>query len=285
VKPASFDYHAPTSVEEAVALLGTLAAEDGRILAGGQSLVPTMAFRLAKPAHLIDINGIAALEKLSVENGSFVIGACVRHAAFHRPVVAGPLGALLTNVVRHIAHYPIRLRGTFCGSLAHADPASEWCLVATTLGAEMTAMSTRGMRIIAATDFLAGIMTTELAEDELLVTARLPLLPDDTRFGFCEFSRRAGDYAIAMTLATLRIENGVIVDPRIGVGGAEACARRIPEAEAALAGRPPEATTLRAAAEAAADAIDPLEDIQADAAYRRDLVRAMTSRALAQACA
>jgi len=285
VKPASFAYHAPASIEEAVALLGTFAAEDGRILAGGQSLVPTMAFRLSKPAHLIDINGIAALEKLTVENGSVSIGACVRHAAFHRPAVAGPLGALLTNVVRHIAHYPIRLRGTFCGSLAHADPASEWCLVAATLGAEMTAVSTRGTHTIAAADFFAGIMTTELAEDELLAAARLPLLPSDVRFGFCEFSRRAGDYAIAMALATLRIANGVIVEPRVGVGGAEAFARRIPEAEAALTGRPPEAAVLRAAAAAAADAIEPLEDIQADAAYRRDLVRAMTRRALEQACA
>jgi carbon-monoxide dehydrogenase medium subunit len=285
VKPAPFAYHAPASVEEAVATLGALAAEDGRILAGGQSLVPTMAFRLAKPAHLIDINGIAALDRLAVENGSLSIGACVRHAAFHRPAVAGPLGALLADVVRHIAHYPIRLRGTFCGSLAHADPASEWCLVAATLGAEMTAVGTRGTRVISAADFFAGIMTTALAEDELLAGARLPLLGADTRFGFCEFSRRAGDYAIAMTLATLRLDHGTIVEPRVGVGGAEAVPRRIPEAEAALAGQPPEAAVLRAAAEAAADAIEPLEDIQADAVYRRDLVRAMTRRALERACA
>jgi carbon-monoxide dehydrogenase medium subunit len=285
VKPAPFSYHAPTSVAQAVAMLGKLAAEDGRILAGGQSLVPTMAFRLAKPAHLIDINGIAALERLAVEDGSLSIGACVRHAAFHRPAVARPLGALLTVVVRHIAHYPIRLRGTFCGSLAHADPASEWCLVAATLGAEMTAMSTRGTRTILAADFFTGIMTTALGEDELLTAARLPLLAPDTRFGFCEFSRRVGDYALAMALATFRVEGGVIIDPRLGVGGAEASPRRIPAAETALAGRPPEAAVLRAAAEAAADAIDPLEDIQADAAYRRDLVRAMTRRALERACA
>jgi carbon-monoxide dehydrogenase medium subunit len=285
VKPAPFAYHAPTSVEQAVGMLGELAAADGRILAGGQSLVPTMAFRLAKPAHLIDINGIAALERLAVEDGRLSIGACVRHAAFHRPAVARPLGALLTVVVRHIAHYPIRLRGTFCGSLAHADPASEWCLVAATLGAEMTAMSTRGTRTILAADFFTGIMTTALGEDELLTAARLPLLAPDTRFGFCEFSRRVGDYALAMALATFRVEGGVIIDPRLGVGGAEASPRRIAAAEAALAGRPPEAAVLRAAAEAAADAIDPLEDIQADAAYRRDLVRAMTRRALERACA
>jgi aerobic carbon-monoxide dehydrogenase medium subunit len=285
VKPAPFAYHAPTSVEEAVGMLGELAAEDGRILAGGQSLVPTMAFRLAKPAHLIDINAVEALERLAVEDGRLAIGACVRHAAFHRPAVPGPLGALLAVVVRHIAHYPIRLRGTFCGSLAHADPASEWCLVATTLGAEITAVSTRGARTIAAADFFAGIMTTALAEDELLAAARLPLLAADTRVGFCEFSRRAGDYARAMALAAFRVEDGVIVAPRLGVGGAEASPRRIPEAEAALAGQPPDAAVLRAAAEAAAAAVDPLEDIQADADYRRDLVRAMTRRALERACA
>jgi carbon-monoxide dehydrogenase medium subunit len=128
-------------------------------------------------------------------------------------------------------------------------------------------------------------MTTALADDELLAAARLPLLAADTRAGFCEFSRRAGDYALAMALATFRVEDGIIVAPRLGVGGAEASPRRIPEAEAALAGQPAEAAVLRAAAEAAADAIDPLEDIQADAEYRRDLVRAMTRRALERACA
>lgn len=283
MKPARFEYHAPTSVDEAVQLLGTLAAEDGRILAGGQSLVPTMAFRLAKPGHLIDINAIAALEQIGTNDGALAIGACVRHAAFHRPVVAGPLGQLMSTVVRHIAHYPIRQRGTFCGSLAHADPASEWCLVAATLGAQMIALSTRGSRTIAAEDYFTGIMTTALAEDELLAQVRIPLLAPDTHFGFREFSRRAGDYAIAMALVTFRLEGGTIVEPRIGIGGAEANPRRIAEAEAALAGKPADAAAFRAAAEIAADAVEPLEDVQADATYRRDLVRAMTRRALEQA--
>ena len=229
MKPARFEYHAPTSVDEAVQLLGTLATEDGRILAGGQSLVPTMAFRLAKPGHLIDINAIAALEQIGTSDGALSIGACVRHAAFHRPVVAGPLGQLLSAVVHHIAHYPIRQRGTFCGSLAHADPSSEWCLVAATLGAQMIALSTRGARTIAAEDYFTGIMTTALAEDELLAQVRIPLLAPDTRFGFREFSRRAGDYAIAMALVTFRLDGGTIVEPRIGIGGAEANPRRIPK--------------------------------------------------------
>ncbi|MBV9235161.1 MAG: FAD binding domain-containing protein [Xanthobacteraceae bacterium] len=283
MKPARFEYHAPTSVDEAVQLLSSLAAEDGRILAGGQSLVPTMAFRLAKPGHLIDINAIATLGQIGSKDGALEIGACVRHAAFHRPVVAGPLGQLMSTVVRHIAHYPIRQRGTFCGSLAHADPASEWCLVAVTLGAQMIALSTRGARTIAAEDYFTGIMTTALAEDELLSQVRIPLLAPDTRFGFREFSRRAGDYAIAMALVTFRLDGGTIVEPRVGIGGAEANPRRIPEAEAALVGKPAELTTFRAAAEIAAEVVEPMEDMQADAIYRRDLVRAMTRRALEQA--
>src|ERR1700719_4622488 len=121
MKPAPFQYHAPKTVDEAVAVLAEVAAQDGRVLAGGQSLVPTMAFRLARPAHLVDINGVAALKHLVVADGKLAIGACVRHSAFHSPVCEGPLGQLLTDVVRHIAHYPIRTRGTFCGSLAHAD--------------------------------------------------------------------------------------------------------------------------------------------------------------------
>jgi carbon-monoxide dehydrogenase medium subunit len=285
MKPAPFVYHAPTTIDDTVALLAELAGDDGRILAGGQSLVPTMAFRLARPAHLIDINSVAALDRLAIAGDALAIGACVRHSAFHRPPVEGPLGALMAFVVRHIAHYPIRVRGTFCGSLAHADPASEWCLVAATLGAEMVATSAAGTRAIAAADYFVGIMTTALAEDELLEEVRLPLLGTDTRAGFYEFSRRAGDYALAMALATFRLEHGVMVDPHVGVGGAEAIPRRIAEAERELVGRAPEAAVFRAAADAAAAAIDPLEDVQADAGYRRDLVRAVTRRALERALA
>ena len=146
----------------------------------------------------------------------------MRHAVFHKPVVDNPLGKLLTEVARHIAHYPIRMRGTFCGSLAHADPASEWCLTAVTLDATMAAKSTRGERLIAAKDFFEGLMSTALAEDELLVEARLPLLAPDTKFGFNEFSRRAGDFAMAAALVTYRLQGGKIADAHVGVGGAEA---------------------------------------------------------------
>ena len=283
MKPAPFVYHAPKTVDDALANLAEFGPQDGRVLAGGQSLIPMMAFRMARPAHLIDINTVAGLDRLAVEGDMLSVGACVRHAAFHRPVVEGPTGTLLSRVVRDIAHYPIRLRGTFCGSLAHADPASEWCLAAVTLGAEIVAMSRRGRRVMAADDFFEGMMATALAEDELLLEARLPLLPPETRFGFYEFSRRAGDYALAMALVTFRLQDGVIVAPRIGVGGAEARPRRMAAAEAVLAGRGPDSESFRAAAEAAADAVEPMEDIHADAEFRLDLVRAVTRRALERA--
>jgi carbon-monoxide dehydrogenase medium subunit len=285
VKPAPFAYHRPATVDQAVGLLGELAPQDGRVLAGGQSLVPIMAFRLARPAHLIDINRVAGLDRLDVWDGRLRIGARVRHAAFHRPVEDGPLGALLASVVRHIAHYPIRLRGTFCGSLAHADPAAEWCLVAATLDAELVAVSRRGERILAARDFFHGAMQTALLPDELLAEARLPLLPAAIRFGFAEFSRRAGDYAMAMALAVIQIEGGVITAPRLGIGGAEAAPRRLAAAEAVLAGAVPGEPVFRAAADAAAAAIDPLTDGQTDEPYRRELVAAMVYRALTRAAA
>ena len=285
MKSAPFSYHAPKTVDEAVAMLAELSTDDGRILAGGQSLVPMMAFRMARPAHLIDINHVEGFDRLAVEGATLSIAPCVRHAAFHRPAAPGPTGTLLASVVAHIAHYPIRLRGTFCGSLAHADPASEWCLTAVTLGAAITSLGARGSRVIAADDYFQGMMMTALDEDELLREVRLPLLPDDTRFGFYEFSRRAGDYAIAMALATYRLRDGVIVEPRLGLGGAEERPRRMAQAEAVLAGQKPGAEVFRAAGEAAAAAIDPLEDVHADAEFRRDLVRAVTRRALERAAA
>jgi carbon-monoxide dehydrogenase medium subunit len=283
MKPAAFRYHAPKTVDEAVALLAEVAADDGRVLAGGQSLVPTMAFRLAKPSHLVDINGVAALNRLTVADGKLVIGACVRHSAFHQPVCGGPLGKLLTDVVRHIAHYPIRNRGTFCGSLAHADPASEWCLVLAALDGEVLAKSARGERVIKARDFFKGVMTTALADDELLVEARLPMLPDDTRAGFYEFSRRAGDFALAAALGVYRVAGGNMIEPRLAVGGAEVHPRRIAEAERALAGREPGDAAFRAAAVAATAAVDPMEDIINPVEFRRDLVLAVTRRALERA--
>ena len=285
MKPARFRYHAPKTIEEAVDTLAEVAGEDGRVLAGGQSLVPIMAFRLARPAHLVDINDVEALRRLTVEGQRLCIGACVRHAAFHTPVVDGPLGRLLATVVRHIAHYPIRTRGTFCGSIAHADPAAEWCLVAAALGAEMVARRAAGTRTIPAQDFFRGIMTTALEEDELLIEVRLPVLPADTRFGFYEFNRRAGDFALGMALVAFRLQDGVIREPRVALGGVESQPRRIAEAEQLLAGRSAERAAFEEAAAAVASAVDPLEDAVTSATYRRDLSRTVTRRALERAAA
>jgi aerobic carbon-monoxide dehydrogenase medium subunit len=285
MKPARFRYHAPKTIEEAVDTLAEVAGEDGRVLAGGQSLVPIMAFRLARPAHLVDINGVEGLRRLSVEGERLCIGACVRHAAFHTPVVDGPLGRLLATVVRHIAHYPIRTRGTFCGSIAHADPSAEWCLVATALGAEMVARRAASTRTIPAQDFFRGIMTTALEEDELLIEVRLPNLPADTRFGFYEFNRRAGDFALGMALVAFRLQGGVIREPRVALGGIESQPRRIAEAEQLLAGRAAERAAFEEAAAAVASVVDPLEDAVTSATYRRDLSVTVTRRALERAAA
>jgi carbon-monoxide dehydrogenase large subunit/6-hydroxypseudooxynicotine dehydrogenase subunit gamma len=284
VKLAPFHYHRPRTLAEAVAILAEAAPRDGRVLAGGQSLIPAMAFRLARPPDLIDINRIAGLDRFAAANGALGIGALVRHGALERGAGGtGPLGRLLAEIAVHVAHPAIRARGTFCGSLAHADPASEWCLAAASLDAVMLAQSARGTRRIGAGDFFAGLMATALEPDEILTEVELPLVPEDTRLGFCEFSRRAGDYALAMALVGFRIEGGVIVAPRLGIGGAEARPRRIAAAEAALAGRAPTPAAFADAAEAAASSIDPLEDTQTSAAYRRDLVRTLTGRALARA--
>lgn len=283
MKPAPFTHHLPGTVDEAAALLAAHAGEDARILAGGQSLVPTMAFRLARPAHLVDINGISGLDGIAANADSMSIGALARHCAFHRPVEDGPLGALLAAMVRHIGHYPIRMRGTFCGSLAHADPASEWCLAAVTLDARLVARSVRGEREIAAADFFEWAMTTALAEDEMLVRAELPRPAPDTRWGFCEFARRAGDFALAMALVLYRVENGAIVEPRIGLGGVEARPRRVPEGEAVLAGRAPGPDLFREAGAAVSEAVDAMADSHASAGYRSEIAAVMVERALADA--
>jgi aerobic carbon-monoxide dehydrogenase medium subunit len=283
MKAAAFEYHAPRTVNEATELLARYARADVRVLAGGQSLLPAMAFRVATPAHLVDINDIGELASLTIEQGHLVVRACVRHKAFEQPHDDSPLARLLARVVREIAHYPIRTRGTMCGSLAHADPSSEWCLVAATLGAEFTAVSHRGRRVIQSADWFQGLMTTPLQPDELLLQVRFPLLPDDTRFGFQEFSRRAGDFALAMALVTFRIESGLIAAPRVGVGGVEATPRRLAAVEKALVGQLPNAEVYARAAASAASGLDPLSDARYDAAYRRDLACTMIRRALDEA--
>ena len=284
MKPVAFDYFAPRTIDQALDLLAEH-GEEGKVLAGGQSLVPAMNFRLARPSVLIDINRIDGLDYVREQDGALCIGALARHARFESPVTGGALATFLPRVARHIAHLPIRSRGTFCGSVAHADPASEWCLVAATLDAEVVIVSQRGTRNLRPADYFVTALTTALEPDELLREIRLPLLDASWRGGFAEFSRRAGDYALAMSAAFLRIEDGRIVDARLGVGGAADRPARIAAAETMLVGSDGGAEIRREAARLAADAIEPLEDVQASGAFRRQLVRAMVERALVQAIA
>lgn len=278
MKPADFEYHAPQTLDALLALLAEH-GEEGKILAGGQSLVPVMNFRLARPPRLFDLNGIAELDFLTVENETLRIGALARHAAFHRPVVPGPTGTLLAQVVQHIAHYPIRQRGTFAGSIAHADPASEWCVVARVLEADIVARSRRGQRVLPGSGYFQGMFTTALQPDEVITEIRLPVLDASWRTGFNEFSRRVGDFAIAMSAVALKLDGAKIREARIAIGGVEDRPSRCAQAEAVLVqgGSPAEA------ARAVAAAVKPMQDLHADAAYRKELVRAITQRALEQA--
>lgn len=282
MKPASFAYHRATDAEHALHLLSRLAPEGGRLLAGGQSLVPLMALRLAQPAHLIDINHID-LGALRVEDGHFCIPASARHGSLG--AAPGALGPALAHVAGHIAHLPIRSRGTVCGSLAHADPSAEWPLVFVTLGGEAVLRRTGGTRRVAADAFVLDIMTTALAEDEMLAEIRLPIPDPAMRFGFYEVSRRAGDYAMAMAFVMLRREGDIVVEARIGIGGAERRPRRITSAEAALTGAAWGDAAIDRAGDVAAAAIDPMEDLQVSAALRRDLVRTCVRRALKRSAA
>ncbi len=280
MKPAPFTYHRPGTLEEALDILSEVAPDNGRILAGGQSLVPMMALRLAFPSHLVDINDIPSLQGIEVEQQSLVARALARHAMFRQPAVPGPLGELLATVARHIAHYPIRLRGTFCGSLAHADPASEWCLAAITLGGSALAQNRNRSRKIPAETLLQGPMVTALEPDEMITATLLPLPDNATRFGFFEFNRRAGDFALAMCLVTYTQVEDRMTGVRLGVGGAEDVPRRLTEVEQALTDQRLTEETIRAASDLAAQIITPIEDIQTPADYRRQLVRTSVRRAL-----
>jgi carbon-monoxide dehydrogenase medium subunit len=245
-----------------------------------------MAFRLARPPQLIDINQVAALKELKVDGDDLVIGALVRHAELGRLNVQGlthELSALLRRVMSQIAHYPIRTRGTFCGSVAHADPASEWCLVAATFDARMIAHSQNGAREITAADYFLGAMSTALHSTEILTAARLPLLPAGTRFAFHEFAQRAGDFALGMALVVLELVDGRMRRVRVGIGGVEDHPRRIAEAEVLLEGAEPGAAIFGRAAEAVRMAVVPMIDAKTDAHYRRDLAAHLTRRALVEA--
>jgi aerobic carbon-monoxide dehydrogenase medium subunit len=283
VKPAPFEYLQAASWQHAASLLD-MHGDDAKVLAGGQTLVPAMNFRLARPSVLIDLNAIEDADGVAVEKDELRIGGLTRHVRFEAPVCDGPLARLLPRISRHIAHAPIRMRGTFAGSLAHADPASEWCALSATLDATILVKGPTEDREITAGDFFLSVLTTALAADEVICEIRLPVLGGDWHCGFQEFSRRAGDFALALAITCIRLRNGSIDAARIGIGGAGAIPFRSTEAETALIGMAPTLAVFERAGEAAAASIrDAMEDQHATGTYRCDLVRALVPRALADA--
>ena len=244
--------------------------------------MPTMNFRLARPSVLIDINHINELGFLEIEDGYLKIGALIRHSRFEAPVVEDPLGKLLSIASGSVGHLPIRVRGTFAGSIAHADPAAEWCLIARTVDAYMIASSERGRREIPAESFFEMVFTTALEPDELLTEVWLPLLGPSSHVGFAEFSRRAGDFALVSSAVITWVDNGKILRSSIGVGGLGSRPERATGAEAALLGRRPSEEVFAEAADIAAGEFEPLGDIHGSAKYRRHLVSVLVKRALKQ---
>jgi aerobic carbon-monoxide dehydrogenase medium subunit len=281
MKPGRFEYRAPTSLDEVLAELARN-PEEARVLAGGQSLVPAMNFRLADPAILIDLNRLGGLNRVRKEGPDLVIEALVRHQDLHSPVVDDSLGRLLARMSRFVGHLPIRVRGTFVGSVAHADPAAEWCMLAAALDATIVAQSVRGERRLRGSDFFEGPFTTNLAPDEVIVEVCLPLL-GRAGVGFHEQSRTAGDFATVAAVATLKIENGKVAEAHLGIAGAEGRPVRATAAEDTLLGEEPTAGTLAAAGRAAADGVEPLSDALCSADYRRHLVAVLATRALGDA--
>ena len=260
-------------------------AGEARPIAGGQSLIPMLAFRLAGPPLLIDLRKVPGLGGISVCGEWLSVGARVRWCDIENDSRLPAAHPLLAAAVSHVAHYPIRNRGTVGGSLAHADPAAELPGVAVTCDAEIVVASAVRTRVIAARDFFLGPMMTALAPDELIVELRLPAWRAQQRWAFEEFSRQRGGFALAGVAVCYDEREGAASESRIGVIGASSFARRIPEAEAALNGRMVDEQAILAAAQAAAAAVDPEDDLDASAAYRRALVATLTERALRSAAA
>jgi carbon-monoxide dehydrogenase medium subunit len=281
LKPCSFEYHRPRTVTEAVELLATL--ENAKVLAGGQSLMPMLNMRFVMPDHVIDLNSIDELTYLREDGEKIVIGAMTRQRDIElSPIVRARL-PLLSEALRFTGHTQTRNRGTFGGSLCHLDPAAEQPAVALTCDAEVVATSRRGKRTIPIAEFLVGYMTTQLAPDEILTEIRLPASPPKHGYAFIEFVRRLGDFAQA-SVAVLMVPNrdGSIERSAITVGAVGSLPMRLSAGEAALQGKPPEDAHFARAAEACAE-LDVVEDVHTNAAYRRQLARLLTQRALRRA--
>ncbi len=283
MKPPPFAYHAPDSVEETLDLLAELGPV-AKILAGGQSLVPLMNFRLVRPEALIDINRVVGLASLAEDDSSLVVGAMVRQRTLETSPIARQLCPLLVEATSHIAHLPIRSRGTLGGSMAHADPAAEYPAVAVALEAEVVAEGPSGRRHIPAADFFSGYLTTTLGPDELVVEVRFPKASSSHGQAFTEFARRPGDFAIVGVAANLTFEpDGICRTARMALSGVAPVPVRTLQAEARLRSRGIDRETMVQAGIEAAGEIAPVGDIHASPDYRRALVRDLVPRALGEA--
>ena len=284
MKLPDFEYRAPDTLAEAVVLLAS--SEGARPLAGGQSFLPIMAFRLAEPTMLVDLKKIQELRGIQVSEQGVRIGAMTRW----REILDDPrLKAaipLLPEAIEHVAHYQVRNRGTIGGSLAHADPAAEMPAVALALDAQIEAMGPKGRRMIAAQDLFVGPLMTSLETDEIIVAVHIPVGVFNRRYGFQEFSRRRGDFALAgIALSYDQDAQGRAANIRIAAFSIADTPVRLKAAEAILNGKIVDASTIAAAAAAASGEVDPAGDIHASARYRKALVGTMLTRALERAAA
>jgi carbon-monoxide dehydrogenase medium subunit len=284
MKPARFDYACPATLADAVALLAARPGE-AKPLAGGQSLMPVLAFRLAQPSLLVDLRKIPDLARIAIGADGVRLGASVRWRDIERDARLAAAHPLLRAAVAHVAHYQIRNRGTVGGSLAHADPAAELPGIAVACDAEIRIVGANGARTVQAGAFFTGALSTVLAPDEIITELHLPAWPAARRWGFEEFARRRGDFALAGIAAFYDPAAGRAENAHIAVIGACTRPHRIAAAEAALNGRAVEEAAILAAARAAAAAVDPPSDLHADADYRRALVEVMVERALQRAAA
>jgi CO/xanthine dehydrogenase FAD-binding subunit len=284
VKPPVFEYHRPGTLNDALALLG--AHPGAKPLAGGQSLIPAMNFRLAAPDALIDLNALPELSGIEeTADGGLRIGAMTRHSAVELSAAVARRAPLLAEAMPFIAHRQIRNRGTIGGSLAHADPAAELPAVMVALEARLTLASIRGGRVVPAAEFFTGLFATALAEGELITAIEVPPPPPRTGTAFLELARRHGDYALVGVTVTVRLDHARVADSRIVLFSVGEGPVRATHAERTLAGTAGDEAALRAAADAVQDDVDPSSDIHASSAYRRQLASVLTRRALTTAMA
>ena len=286
MKPPPFDYYSPETLDEAVALLAKFENEDldAKILAGGQSLMPMLSLRVARPDALVDLRKISALDYIREEGDTIAIGAMTSKSAAEDSDLIQTRQPLFHEATRYVGHRQIRNQGTVGGSFAQADPAAEYGAVAMVLGIEMKVVGPDGERTIPAKDFYVTYLTADIDSTEILTEVRLPVLKEGTGWSFQEMTRRDGDHALAGAAVTLRLDGGVCSEVRIAAFGVNAIPTRLAEAEALVTGKPPSQSSFEEAGQAGADGLEkPLSDVHATAQYRRGLVGTLVARCLAEA--